>query len=118
MVQPFGERTLKTFIQTSIDEAVHLENALAKLDCPHIVAVLHYSPIQETLKGEPRELYPFLGSGRLASALDRRGVNVIFHGHAHHGSPQGRTPGGIPVYNISRFVLARSGGRAYSVVNV
>ena len=104
LVQPFGERALKTFIQSSIDEAIRLENALTKLDCPYKVAVLHYSPITETLIGEPEELYPFLGSSRLMNALDRHGVEVIFHGHAHHGSPEGSTQDGTPVYNVSRFV--------------
>ena len=104
LVQPFGEQALKKFINTSIEEAIRLENALAKLDCPHKVAILHYAPIKTTLEGEQPELFPFLGTSRLANAIDRRGVDVIFHGHAHHGSPFGRTPGGIPVHNVSRFV--------------
>jgi Icc-related predicted phosphoesterase len=112
-IQPFGERALKQFIQTSLDESVRLENALAKLDCQYKVAVLHYAPIRKTLEGEPLELYPFLGSSRLANALDRRGVNVIFHGHAHHGFPEGVTPGGIPVFNVSRFVLKQHFDRSY-----
>lgn len=78
-IQPFGERVLKTFIQTSIDEAVILENALAKLETRRKVAILHYSPIRQTLQGESLEIYPFLGSSRLAYSLDRRGVDVIFH---------------------------------------
>lgn len=103
-IQPFGERALKTFIQTSIEEAINLENALAKLDCQHKVILLHYSPIRETLSGEPLELYPFLGCSRLANAADRQKADVIVHGHAHHGSPSGRTKGGVQVYNVSRFV--------------
>jgi Icc-related predicted phosphoesterase len=117
-IQPFGERALKAFIQTSLDEAVRLENALAKLDCPRKVAVLHYAPVKETLAGEPPELYPFLGSSRLANALDRIGVDVIVHGHAHHGAPLGRTPAGIPVYNVSRFVQSQAGQRAYRVFEI
>lgn len=113
IVQPFGERALKTFIQTSIDEAVTLENALTKLDYPRKVAILHYSPVLATLVGESPELYPFLGSSRLANALDRHGVDLIVHGHAHHGSPEGRTPRGIPVHNVCRFVRMRLGHRPY-----
>jgi hypothetical protein len=118
MVQPFGERTLKTFIQASIEEAVGLENALARLDSGRRVAVLHYAPVPATLVGESLELYPFLGSSRLANALDRRGVDLIVHGHAHHGSPEGHTPGGIPVHNVSRFVTAGAARRAYRVFDV
>jgi Icc-related predicted phosphoesterase len=110
LVQPFGERALKTFINTSIEESIRLENALAKLDCPHKVAILHYAPIKATLEGESPELYPFLGSGRLANAIDRRGVDAIVHGHAHHGSPYGRTAGNIPVYNVCRFVQKTHSG--------
>lgn len=117
-VQPFGERALKAFIQTSIDEAVTLENALAKLNCPHRVAVLHYAPIRETLQGEELELYPFLGSDRLANALDRQGVDVIFHGHAHHGSPEGHTKSNIPVYNVSRFVRSRYGEQGFCLYKI
>lgn len=117
-IQPYGERALKKFIQASLDEAVRLENALAKLDCRHKVAVLHYAPIKETIAGEPPELYPFLGSSRLANALDRLGVDVIVHGHAHHGSPFGRTRGGIPVHNVCRFVQSRAGNRSYCLFEV
>lgn len=117
IVQPFGERALKTFIMEGINEAVQLENALAKLDCPHKIGVLHYSPIKETLQGEPPELFPFLGNGRLGNALDRHGVEVIFHGHAHHGSPEGSTRNGVPVRNVSRFVQTRFTDHAYCVFN-
>jgi len=118
LVQPFGEQALKTFIQTSIDEAVLLENALAKITCEKKVAVLHYAPVPETLAGEPLELYPFLGSSRLANAIDRQGVVVAFHGHAHHGSPQGITPGNVPVYNVSRFVLMQHTRQPYCLFEV
>lgn len=118
LVQPFGERALKTFIEACIEESVRLENALSKLDCERKVAVLHYAPVKETLAGEPAELYPFLGSSRLANALDRHGVDLVVHGHAHHGSPEGRTSGGIPVHNVSRFVQRRSGSRPYGLFDV
>jgi hypothetical protein len=64
------------------------------------VAILHYSPIQATVEGEPRELYPFLGSSRLEEPLDRYQVDLVFHGHAHRGQPEARTRGGVPVYNV------------------
>lgn len=118
LVQPFGERAIKDFIRIGIDEAISLENAVTKLQTERKVAVLHYAPISQTLIGESPELFPFLGSSRLASALDRHGVNVIVHGHAHHGSPEGKTPGGIPVYNVCRFVQQRCCNRPYMVIEV
>jgi Icc-related predicted phosphoesterase len=118
MVQPFGEQALKRFIQASIDEAVQLESATTKLDCRAVVGVLHYAPVSSTLEGEPLELWPLLGTSRLANALDRHGVRAIIHGHAHHGAPEGRTPGGAPVYNVSRFVHSRHGLPPYRVFEV
>ncbi len=118
LVQPFGERAIKDFIRIGIDEALRLENAVTKLQTERKVAVLHYAPISGTLAGESPELFPFLGSSRLASALDRHRVDVILHGHAHHGSPEGRTPGGIPVYNVCRFVQQHCCNRNYMVFEV
>jgi Icc-related predicted phosphoesterase len=114
LVQPFGEQALKTFIRTSIDEALRLENSLSKLHgCSHKVALMHYAPVKATLIGEPPEIFPFLGTSWLADAVDRRGADVIFHGHAHHGSPFGRTRGNIPVHNVSRFVQMEATGKPY-----
>ena len=115
LVLPFGEQALKLFIRTSIDEAMRLEGAMAKLDCRAVVGVLHYAPVSATLDGEPRELWPLLGTSRLANALDRHHVAAIVHGHAHHGSAEGRTHGGAPVYNVCRFVHARAGLPPYRV---
>jgi uncharacterized protein len=116
MVQPFGEEALKTFIHTGIEESLTLENAAAKLNCKYKMAVLHYAPIKDTLAGEPLELHSFLGSQRLGNALDRQRVDVIVHGHAHHGAPQGRTSEGIPVHNVSRFVQLAYTGKCYCLI--
>ncbi len=117
-VQPFGEQTLKTFIKTSINEARLLENAISRINCSRRVAVLHFAPIKETLEGEAQELFPFLGSSLLADALDRHRVDVIVHGHAHNGFPEGHTAGNIPVYNVSRFVLNKHLKRSYRIIEV
>jgi hypothetical protein len=87
-------------------------------ECRAIVGVLHYAPVRDTLEGEPPELYPLLGTSRLASALDRRGVKVIVHGHAHHGAMVGTTARGTPVHNVSRFVRERAGESPYLVLEV
>jgi hypothetical protein len=59
------------------------------------------------VEGEPREIYPFLGSSRLEEPLSRYPVDAVFHGHAHHGMPEGRTRTGVPVYNVSLSLLQR-----------
>jgi Icc-related predicted phosphoesterase len=104
-LQPWGEQTIKGFVHEAIDEALKLESALAKLRTERRIALLHYSPIESTVKGEPVEIYPFLGSSRLEEPLNRYAVSYAFHGHAHHGSPEGRTQNNVPVYNVAMKLL-------------
>ena len=106
-LEPWGEETIKRFVREAMEEALKLESALAKLRTRQKVAVLHYAPIAETVVGEPLEIYPFLGSSRLEEPLNRYAVAAVFHGHAHRGSLEGRTSGGIPVYNVAMPLLKR-----------
>lgn len=101
----WGESTIKHFVREAVDEALKLESALARLRTPSRIAVLHYAPIRETVEGEPLEIYPWLGSSRLEEPLARYQVHAVVHGHAHKGSPQGKTAQGIPVYNVALPVL-------------
>jgi Icc-related predicted phosphoesterase len=104
---PWGEPLIKQFVREAVDEALKLETALSRLRTPRKVALLHYAPIAATVEGEPREIYPYLGSSRLEEPLSRYPVDVVFHGHAHHGSVEGRTMGDVPVYNVSMMLLQR-----------
>lgn len=104
---PWGERAIKDFVQEAINEALKLETALARIRSERRVVLFHYSPIAGTVEGEPLEIYPFLGSSRLEEPLARHAVDVVFHGHAHHGAPEGRTAGGALVYNVSMSLLQR-----------
>jgi Icc-related predicted phosphoesterase len=106
-LEPWGEPAIKMFVREALDEALKLESALARLRTSHRIALLHYSPIETTVEGEPREIYPFLGSSRLEEPLNRYRVDAVLHGHAHHGSPEGRTSGQVPVYNVSMPLLRR-----------
>jgi Icc-related predicted phosphoesterase len=99
---------IKKFVQEAIDESLKLESALAKLRTTHRIALLHYAPIQATVEGEPQSIFPFLGSSRLEEPLNRYPVTAVFHGHAHHGRPEGRTRADIPVYNVAVKVLRRN----------
>jgi len=107
-LQPWGEPSIKHFVNESVAETLKLESALAKLRTPKRIALLHYSPIQATVEGEPLQIYPFLGSSRLEEPLNRYSVTAVFHGHAHRGAPEGRTQNGVPVYNVAMKVLQRS----------
>jgi Icc-related predicted phosphoesterase len=113
MLSMFGEGAMKAFVQEAVDEALHLDRALARLDqeYPDLkkVAVLHYAPIKATVIGEPEAIFPFLGSSRLAEPLSRRNVAAAFHGHAHIGTLQGETSGGVKVYNVAKHILLKEG---------
>jgi Icc-related predicted phosphoesterase len=104
-LEAWGEDTIKHFVYEAVEEALKLEKALARLQPEQKIAVLHYAPIQATVQGEPEPIHPFLGSSRLEEPLNRYAVTAVFHGHAHHGSPEGRTRDGVPVYNVALHVL-------------
>jgi Icc-related predicted phosphoesterase len=115
----FGEPAIKAFVDESRDEARKLENALRSLRTERVVAVLHYAPIPETVAGEPLEIYPFLGSSRLAHAIDRfDNVKAVVHGHAHRGAYSGHTPRGVPVFNCAQFVVEPAFGRPYALLEI
>jgi Icc-related predicted phosphoesterase len=104
----WGEPAIKLFVQECLNEAMKLESALAKLRTKRRICMLHYAPVVGTVEGEPAEIYPFLGSSRLEEPLLRYPVDAIFHGHAHRGTLEGKTLGGVPVYNVARPLLMRS----------
>jgi Icc-related predicted phosphoesterase len=105
---PWGEPTLKRFVEETIAEALKLERALASLRTERRVALMHYAPIAATIAGEPTEIWPYLGSSRLEEPLDRYQVRATFHGHAHRGTLEGRTRGGRPVYNVALPLMLES----------
>ena len=116
---PFGEPIAKAFVDEAVNEARKLENGLRSLRTDRSVAVLHYSPTVETLDGEPTEIFQYLGSQRLADAIDRFDhVKAVVHGHAHHGTYEGQTPRGIPVYNVAQFVVKPLFGRPYALLEI
>jgi Icc-related predicted phosphoesterase len=105
MLTAFGEPEIKSFVQTGIDESLKLERAMSQLRTEKRVVVIHYAPIGDTIEGEPPEIFPYLGSSRLAEVIDRHGANLVVHGHAHHGRPNGKTTAGVPVHNVAVHVL-------------
>jgi Icc-related predicted phosphoesterase len=114
MLSMFGEGAMKAFVQEAVDEALRLDRALARLDADHDqvkkkVVITHYAPIKDTVVGEPEAIYPFLGCSRLSEPLNRRQVLAAFHGHAHIGTLEGKTSGGVRVFNVSKPILAKAG---------
>ena len=101
----FGEPEMKAFVRHSKAIAHELEEVIRNMDSDYKIVLLHYSPTAQTLSGEKREIYPFLGSYFLAEAIDHNDVDIAFHGHAHSGVEKGETPGGTPVRNVAQPVI-------------
>jgi Icc-related predicted phosphoesterase len=118
MLQAFGEPAIKAFVQEAVNEALKLEAALAQLDIARKVVITHYAPIVETTDGEDPAIRPFLGTTRLAAPCESFGASAIFHGHAHHGKTDGRTPKGIPVFNVAMPLLRKTWDRRFRVFDV
>jgi Icc-related predicted phosphoesterase len=108
LLEPWGEPIIKQFVHEAMEEALKLGSALARLRTSSRIALLHYAPISATAMGEPLEIFPFLGSSRLEEPLNRYGVTAVFHGHAHRGTLEGKTSGGVPVYNVAMKLLEKS----------
>ncbi|WP_194164545.1 metallophosphoesterase family protein [Microvirga thermotolerans] len=117
MLGSFGEPAIKQFVSEAMNETLKLENAMRQVRASRSVVILHYAPIVETIESEPLEIYPFLGSSRLAETIDRFKVSAIVHGHAHRGRFEGRTPGGQPVYNVARHI-EKPTGKPYAILEI
>src|SRR5438876_6985634 len=115
----FGEPQIKAFVQAGIDEALKLERGLMQLRAEKRVVVMHYAPVVETVRGEPEQIFPYLGSSRLGEVVERHGANMVLHGHAHHGTLDGQTTGGVPVHNVALTLLqAQNPPQAYRVFDL
>ena len=115
----FGEREVKDFVRASVDEALKLERAMSQLRAEKRIVVLHYSPIAETVQGEAPEIFPFMGTSRLAEVVDRHGADFVVHGHAHHGTINGKTVTGVAVHNVAITLLqAQQPSAVYRIFDV
>jgi Icc-related predicted phosphoesterase len=101
----FGEPEMKAFMRHSRNEARELEAVIKSMDVDYKIVLLHYSPTAQTLYGEKKEIYPFLGCYYLAEAVDYGKADIAFHGHAHAGVEKGETPGKVPVRNVAQPVI-------------
>jgi len=122
MLSMFGEKMFKDFVQEAVDESLKLDRALSHLESNHgdipKIVVLHYAPIQATIKGEPPEIFPFMGSSRLVEPINRRQVLAAFHGHAHVGTLEGQTSAGVKVFNVAKPILHKAGLPGFYIFEV
>lgn len=107
----FGEEIFRMMYREGVNEASKIHRGLETIKADFRVVLLHYSPIKETLHGEPPEVYAFLGASIMAEPINRLGADLVIHGHAHYGTEKGTTSGGIPVRNVAMPTM----GRPYTV---
>lgn len=108
-LMPFGEQGIKTFVEVAEREAIKLDYGLAQTHASKKVAITHYSPIKETIVGEPEAIFPFLGSSRLERALATHQPVLALHGHAHKGTFCAETKAGVRVCNVALPILRHKG---------
>ena len=104
-IPDFGEPLMRRVFDESMAESAALDDGLRAIAlCPFRIALLHYAPITATLEGERTDIWPFLGTDRLAAPLREHHPDLVLHGHAHAGTFEGHL-GDVPVYNVSVPVM-------------
>ena len=104
-IPDFGEPLLRALYAEGMDEVAALDEGLRAVSlCPFRIVLLHYSPSAQTLEGERRDIWAFLGTDRLAAPILEHNPDLVLHGHAHAGTFEGRV-GEVPVYNVSIPVM-------------
>jgi Icc-related predicted phosphoesterase len=103
----FGEPLLRKVYAEGMAEARAIDAGLREVAmCPVRLLVLHYSPTETTLEGEPPGIWAFLGTDRMAAPIAEHAPDLVVHGHAHAGRFEGGV-GEVPVYNVSVPVMER-----------
>jgi Icc-related predicted phosphoesterase len=103
----FGEPLLREcYAETGRDVEALAVGLQAIHHCPIRIVLLHYAPVPDTLEGEPHEIWTMLGSDRLAVPIAEHEPDLVLHGHAHHGTFEGRL-GDVPVYNVAVPLMGR-----------
>lgn len=103
----FGEPLLReVYAETTRESDAIAKGLQAIVHCDLRAVLLHYSPIEATVMGEPEGIHVLLGSDRLATPIAEYGADIVVHGHAHAGSFEGRI-GQVPVYNVAVHVTGR-----------
>jgi Icc-related predicted phosphoesterase len=103
----FGEPLLRQVYAEGIAEVAAIDAGLRSVAmCPVRILMLHYSPTDTTLEGEPPGIWTFLGTDRMAAPIAEHAPDLVVHGHAHAGRFEGRV-GEVPVYNVSVPVMGR-----------
>jgi uncharacterized protein len=103
----FGEPLLREVYAETTREVEAIEAGLEAVSgCHRRIVLLHYSPVPETLVGEPETIWAFLGSSRLGAPLGAHRPDLVLHGHAHRGSFEAAL-GPVPIRNVAVHVTGK-----------
>ena len=103
----FGEPIFREAYAETTKDVDGLDAGLRAIEhCAVRIGLLHYSPVEATLHGEPERLWLVLGADRLGGPIRDHRPDLVVHGHAHHGSFEGEVDG-VPVYNVAVHVTGR-----------
>jgi Icc-related predicted phosphoesterase len=103
----FGEPLVRACYAEVTKDVEALNHGLEAIGGTQVrIALLHYSPVADTLQGEPPGIWAFLGSERLAAPLAAHRPDLVLHGHSHGGTFEGCI-GSVPVYNVAVHVIGR-----------
>jgi Icc-related predicted phosphoesterase len=103
----FGEPLLREVYAETTRDVAALDRGLREIaTCPTRIVMLHYSPCEATIVGEPPGIWGYLGTDRLGAPIAEHEPDLVLHGHAHAGTFEGAI-GEVPVYNVSVPVIGR-----------
>lgn len=105
---------------------VNIKNELKSLKnrCDITILLMHYSPTYQTLKGEPLNIYPYLGHRGFEKVIAEAKPDLVLHGHAHGSLKHEAYISGVPVFNIAlpavksvtRITMTYSGKERISII--
>jgi uncharacterized protein len=103
----FGELMIRQIYAETTADVEALDRCLSEVAGAGVrVVLLHYSPVAETLEGEPPGIWSVLGNERLAVPLAAHKPDLVLHGHAHRGRFQGSIDS-VPVFNVAVHVMGQ-----------
>ena len=117
---PFGEPIAKAFVAGSDGRGAQAREPASNACGPSAASPCSIIRRPSTRsKASPRPSTNISARSACAMPIDRFDhVKAVFHGHAHHGTYEGATPRGTPVYNVAQFVLKPLFGKPYVVVEI
>ena len=104
-IPDFGEPLMRRVYAESMEEADGARRGAARdraVPVPDRAAALRAD--HRDARGRAQDIWPFLGTDRLAAPLREHHPDLVLHGHAHAGTFEGQL-GEVPVYNVSVPVL-------------